>query len=116
MRSDERAMSHEDQVIKEQSGKFGKRAGTVMVLIWGDLLLRPRGQPVWRHTLEVAGVRRGHSTVSVTREGPNSKGLGTDSWHGLNKESRNGRRTAPRRTRSRVKPAMTCAVLSQPWG
>ncbi len=37
MRSDEWATDHEVQVIKGQSGKFGKRAEKVMVLIWGDL-------------------------------------------------------------------------------
>ena len=37
MRSDEWATYHEVPVIKGQSGKFGKRAEKVMVLIWGDL-------------------------------------------------------------------------------
>jgi len=39
VRSDEWAMYHEVQVIKGQSGKFGKRAEKVNVLIWGDLSL-----------------------------------------------------------------------------
>jgi len=46
-------MYHEVQAIKGQSGKFGKRAGKVNVLIWGDLSLGRRRQPVWRHTAEV---------------------------------------------------------------
>jgi hypothetical protein len=40
VRSDEWAQYHEVQVIKGQSGKFGKRAGKVTVLIWGDLSSR----------------------------------------------------------------------------
>ena len=74
MRSDEWAQYHEVQAIKGQSGKFGKRAEKVMVLIWGDLLLRPRGQPVWGHTAEVTGVSRGHSTVASHGKGRTSRG------------------------------------------
>jgi hypothetical protein len=37
VRSDEWATYHEVQAIKGQSGKFGKRARKVIVLIWGDL-------------------------------------------------------------------------------
>jgi hypothetical protein len=92
VRSDEWARYHEVQAIKEQSGKFGKRAEKVMVLIWGDL------------------------SPGVRREGPNIKGMGTDSWHSLNKESRNGRRTAHRGEGLKVKPEVTRPVLSQAWG
>jgi group II intron reverse transcriptase/maturase len=73
VRSDEWAQYHEVQAIKGQSGKFGKRAGKVIVLIWGDLSLRRERQPVWGHTAEVAGVSRSHSTAPVTREGLNIK-------------------------------------------
>ena len=46
MRPDEWAMYHEVQAIKGQSGKFGKRAGKVIVLIWGDLFAnRGSGNP-----------------------------------------------------------------------
>jgi hypothetical protein len=49
--------------IKGGCGKCGKGAGTVNVLIWGDLT--PGGlrlQPSSRDEAEVAGVSRGHST------------------------------------------------------
>ena len=49
--------------IKGGGGKCGKGAGTVNVLIWGDLSpggLRP--QPSSRGEAEAAGVSRGHST------------------------------------------------------
>jgi RNA-directed DNA polymerase len=42
--------------------------------------------------------------------------MGTDSWHGLSQESGNGRRTVPRREVLKVKPEVSRAVLSQPWG
>ena len=41
VRSDEWASDHEVQAIKGQSGKSGRGAGKVNVLIWGDL---PSGQ------------------------------------------------------------------------
>ena len=46
MRSDEWATYYEVQVIKGQSGKFGKRAAKAIVLIWGDLFAgRGSGKP-----------------------------------------------------------------------
>src|SRR5512147_708146 len=74
------------------------------------------GQRAWEHAPEAAGVSRSHSTVTVRREGPNIKGLGKSSWHGLNQESRNGWRTTHRRAKARVKPERTRAVLSSAWG
>ena len=77
MRSDEWAQYHEVQAIKGQSGKFGKRAEKVMVLIWGDLFAgRANRQGSLRNESERTGVSRGHSTGSVVsshREGLNSK-------------------------------------------
>ena len=54
--------------IKGGRSKWGKGAGTVNVLIWGDLSqggLRP--QPSSRGETEATGVSRGHSTRAVTR-------------------------------------------------
>jgi hypothetical protein len=46
VRSDEWATYYEVQVIKGQSGKSGKRAAKVIVLIWGDLFAsRGSGNP-----------------------------------------------------------------------
>lgn len=54
--------------------------------------------------------------MTVQWEGPNIKGLGKHSWHGLNTESRNRQRTADRGTRPKVKPEVTWPVLSSAWG
>ena len=76
MRSDEWASNHKVQAIKGQSGKSGKGAAKVNVLIWGDLLSCDAS----RNSNRKVRLRRQESAeaivpsvVSYRREGLNGK-------------------------------------------
>ena len=77
VRPDEWASNHEVQAIKGQSGKSGQGAGTVNVLIWGDL---PPSQNIGNPPCEGRLRRQGSAEAIlpvrsqvVGREGPNGK-------------------------------------------
>jgi hypothetical protein len=67
VRSDEWATNHEVHTIKGQSGKLGRCAEKVNVLIWGGLSSGRKRQPWLRSQAEAAEVSRGHSTFAVAK-------------------------------------------------
>jgi hypothetical protein len=77
VRPDEWANNHKVQAIKGQSGKSGQGAGTVNVLIWGDLPpSQTTGNPVCEGRLRRQGSAEAIVPVRsqvVCREGLNGK-------------------------------------------